>query len=91
MNKIGFFIGHESYINKAKVLVESLFNNTSLLQEYELIALYPNHLSLAIDIHQITQISFELPTHYRSIPFIDKMFAAAEFESICNDTKSNYI
>lgn len=85
MKKIGFFIGHGNYLNHARVLCKSILENTSLTQEYQIFAMTPEYIDLKVDIPGVVQINVDVPMIYRSIPFIDKMLAAASFESNCAD------
>lgn len=85
MKKIGFFIGHECDVNKAKLLCETLRDNTTLARSRAVVAVLPEHLNLAPDLPGAEPLAFDLSEAYRGIPFVDKLFAAAAFEQNCTD------
>ncbi len=85
MKKLGFYIGHKNYIPHAMLLCKSIAENTHLNGDYEIYAVTPRHLNLSIDFPGVTQITFDIPIEYRTIPNVDKMFAAAAFEETCED------
>jgi hypothetical protein len=59
--------------------------NTHLGAEYEIVAVTPKHLNLSVEIPGVTQITVEIAPEYRAIPYLDRMFAAAAFEDVCED------
>jgi hypothetical protein len=83
MKKIGFLVGHPHYLSHARLLCQSIFENTALGERYELCILTPRWLDVDPQIPGVTPIGFQMPARYRSIPFADKMFAAAAFENTC--------
>jgi len=85
MKQLGFFIGHKNYIPHAMLLCKSLEENADQREEYQIYAVTPKHLMLEIDIPGVKQITFDMPMEYASIPYVDKMFAAAAFEAICEE------
>jgi hypothetical protein len=85
MKKLGFFVGHKNYLPHAILLCKSIVENTHLGAEYEIVAVTPKHLNLSVEIPGVTQITVEIAPEYRAIPYLDRMFAAAAFEDVCED------
>ena len=85
MKRIGTFAGHSLCIEQARLLYDSLCQNTDLTGQYQFTVMTPEHLKLTVEALGIEQINFNLPEEYRPIPFVDKLVAAAEFESRCDD------
>jgi len=84
MKRIGTFIGHALCLEKARLLYDSLCQNTELIGQYQFTVMTPEHLNLTVDVSGVEQINFDLPETCRPIPFADKLFAAAEFECRCD-------
>ncbi|HOP11814.1 MAG TPA: hypothetical protein PK629_10025 [Oscillospiraceae bacterium] len=85
MKRIGTFVGHALCIGKARLLYDSLCQNTDLIGQYQFTVMTPEHLNLTVEVRGIEQINFDLPEEYKPIPFVDKLLAAAEFERCCDD------
>lgn len=85
MKRIGFFVGHADYLPHATLLANSIQRRSVFGEDVEIFALVPEHLEFRLDIPGVTQIPFQFPVEYRTIPFVDKMLAAAAFEEACGD------
>lgn len=81
MYRIGFYIGCKEQINQGKALVESIKNNLKI----EIYIVIPKTLEKSISIEGVNIIKVEIPFNLRTIPFIDKIFAASKFEEICKE------
>lgn len=91
MNKIGFFINDEKFLNHAKALCASIIENLTfedlrLENEYKIYVVTPEYLDIKINIPKVSQITVDIKPDVRLIPFVDKMIAAARLEEICDDS-----
>ena len=85
MKCLGFFIGHKNYLPHARLLCKSIRENTHLEEEYEICAVTPAHLELTVNIPGVRHLQFDISPEYRAIPYVDKMFAAAALEAVCEE------
>ncbi|HWT73457.1 MAG TPA: hypothetical protein VN258_01865 [Mobilitalea sp.] len=85
MKKLGFYIGHVNYLPHATLLYKSILENTQLSEECQIYAVTPENLNLTAALMGVHQLKVSIEPGYRAIPYVDKMFAAAAFENICDD------
>lgn len=84
MYKVGFMVGHQSYVPHAEVLVESIKSFGGILKETPIAIMTPKHKKVEMNIEGITQVEFTIPRKYQRIPYVDKMYAAMNFEQLAN-------
>lgn len=80
MQNIGFMVGDMSLVPHAQVLVETIRNNSETFKESNIFVLIPQHKQIKLNIENIHQIEFDLPQDFLSLPYADKMWAAAALE-----------
>ena len=85
MKKLGFFIGHVNYLPHATLLNKSIMENTLLCDNCEIYAVTPEHLDITVGLPGVKQLKVLVEPGFRVIPFVDKMYAAAAFEEVCED------
>lgn len=83
MGKIGFMVGHQNYKAHAALLTHSIAEHTKLAGESSVCVMTPAHTGLDLALSNVSQMEYTIPEPIRTIPFIDKMLAAAAFEETC--------
>lgn len=85
MKKLGFYIDQVNCLPHATLLYKSIIENTQLSKECEIYAVTPEHLNITGALAGIKQLKVSIQPRYNDIPYEEKMFAAAAFESICDE------
>lgn len=84
MYKVGFMVGHQSYVPHAEVLVESIRSFGGYLKDAPIAIMTPKHQNVIMNIQGITQVDFVVPRKYQRVPYVDKMIAAMHFEQLAD-------
>ncbi len=84
MKNAGFLIGHSHFLPHAALASQTLSQHVTGA-EGTVTAVVPAHADFVPDIPGIQTIQVEIPKEYRTVPFADKMMAAAALESSVND------
>lgn len=85
MKKLGFYIDQVNCLPQATLLYKSIIENTQLSKECEIYAVTPEHLNMTVALAGIKQLKVSIQPQHNDIPYVEKMFAAAAFESICDE------
>lgn len=83
MTSFGVYVEHQGEVEQAKLLIDSL---TTCIRPHEIdryMVMTPLHQHIHLDQLEPYRVDFELPPSYQTIPFVDKVWAAAEFEGLC--------
>lgn len=82
--QIGIMVGHNSFIPHGELLIKSIRNNGGLYHSCPISILTPKHAKVMWKNKEAKQIEFDVPLELRTLPFADKMIAAAFFEKRIN-------
>ena len=92
MKTIGFYVGHVNYFAHAEQLIASIYKNIQNLKISVMVnrQILPEQfknakVKIKKSFEDVEFVVVDIPKHLIKLPFADKLFAAARFESQCQE------